>query len=165
MRYIIEDRKSYLKEVQERLYSLYSEGIVSRPSRSREYDANTRGAVLDLQYLMGIDPDGIIDKESFEALVDLSEMIKATAKEDEIFIGEYSCRVELLNKRMLPFLLEYDYPGVLSGKLYSDKTEDAVMYLKRVFMLKVAPGADKEFMYRLKLEERGRDFYKNNRAE
>ncbi len=152
--YRIEDKEAAVKQVQ-RLLDITVTGV---------FDEETRLAVISFQNRKGLNESGIVDYESFTLMKEeyLKEDMRREARRRLPFsprfpysFGDMGNDVTLINALLNDVMKEYTVE-VLSvvGVFYSDRTENAVRELRKIFGLREGGHIDEEFFYRLTEEQK-----------
>lgn len=138
------DEMAAIREIQENLQILYKDGY-SLPYVGVDgiYGDATADAVSDFQYAVGIEPTGVVDVDTWTALVAAARQAQVRADEsaaikpferrlqnNEIKMGEISDLVTII-QLMLKTLTEYEYGEVVADGFYGDVTENAIIDFQR----------------------------------
>ena len=138
------DEMAAIREIQENLQILYKDGY-SLPYVGVDgiYGDATADAVGDFQYAVGIEPTGVVDVDTWTALVAAARQAQVRAQEsaaikpferrlqnNEIKMGEISDLVTII-QLMLKTLTEYEYGEVVADGFYGDVTENAIIDFQR----------------------------------
>jgi len=138
------DERSAIMEIQENLQILYKDGYdLPYVSIDGIYGDITESAVSDFQNSVGLEPTGVVDFDTWTALVAASRQATARAQEsapirpferrlsnNEVKMGEISDLVTII-QLMLKTLTEYEYGDVVADGVFGDITENAVMDFQR----------------------------------
>ena len=150
--YRIEDQPAALREVQRLL------GI----NQTAFYDKPTRDAVIEIQTKFDLEPNGVTDYLTFNAIVENHKMsVSENANNQYLFTptfpykkGDMDDNVGTINDILSIVLKNYRYDGnIPTGKYFGDDTIEAVIYLRYVFKMRVSEEIDAQFMNRLIFEK------------
>ena len=140
----VRDESMAIREIQLNLQTLYKEGYdLPYVSVDGIYGDITESAVSDFQNIVGLDPTGVVDFDTWTALVAASRQAQARSQEsaaikpferklanNEVKMGEISDLVTII-QLMLKTLTEYEYGDVVADGVLGDITENAVMDFQR----------------------------------
>lgn len=134
------DEMAAIREIQRNLQILYKDGY-SLPYVGVDgiYGDATADAVSDFQYIVGIEPTGVVDFDTWTALVAAARQAQARSEEsaaikpferrlqnNEVKMGEISDLVTII-QLMLKTLTLYEYGDVVADGVFGDITENAVI--------------------------------------
>ena len=158
--YRANDKSAAVKEIKKYLYALNQSlyPSIRRTTIDGFFDDETRNAVIDFQKIMGINPTGIVNLETFNALY--AEYLRATDESNEnsinqsfgipIAIGDMTEDVRVLHvliNKLSRIYNSVDYVG--TSAYYSEESANAVRALKKIFMMEDTPIVDKATMQRI----------------
>lgn len=138
------DEMSAIREIQQNLQILYKDGY-SLPYVGVDgiYGDATADAVGDFQYAVGLEPTGIVDLDTWTALVEAARQAQIRLDESaaikpferrlqnsEVKMGEISDLVTII-QIMLKTLTEYEYGEVVADGFFGDVTENAIIDFQR----------------------------------
>lgn len=138
------DEMAAIREIQENLQILYKDGY-SLPYVGVDgiYGDATADAVGDFQHIVGLEPTGVVDIDTWTALVAAARQAQVRAQEsaaikpferrlqnNEVKMGEISDLVTII-QLMLKTLTEYEYGEVIADGVFGDVTENAIIDFQR----------------------------------
>ena len=138
------DEMAAIREIQENLQILYKDGY-SLPYVGVDgiYGDATADAVGDFQNIVGLEPTGVVDIDTWTALVAAARQAQVRAQEsaaikpferrlqnNEVKMGEISDLVTII-QLMLKTLTEYEYGEVIADGVFGDVTENAIIDFQR----------------------------------
>ncbi len=141
-----ENTAAAIERIQDYLYEIYQNGGISNPTvRDGIYGEQTRTAVIEFQNRNGLEANGIVDLETFDALRASATAYKEKNEQDEYLysqngyplrFGTSGADVDVLHA-LLRSISEYrrDLPPIPRSSYYSNETENAVRYMERVFLM------------------------------
>ena len=162
--YYTDDRKSAIEEIQKFLLVIYESGKrdIDRISVDGIYGEETKRAVRQYQSLYGIEANGVVNKETFDALYSEYKEITDEIFLEEILIGEglfpltlgmQGDDVLLLNLYLIELSNVYkDLERVDKSTYFSARTERTVRGLQRIFNEEETGEVDKKLFNRIILE-------------
>ena len=147
--YFIEDKTAAIKAMQKML----------KINQTGEYDALTRGRVIEHQKNNSINTTGIVDYETFISILEdyryviLKENAQTSIFENPSFpykLGDFDENVgkinTLINDIFTDYLLETPLP---TGKYFGKDTENAILRLRNIFALESSPYLDEILLDRM----------------
>ena len=148
--YLITDEKAAIKEIQ-RLLFLNESGI---------YDDKTKNAVIKTQENKNLPTDGIVDFETFEAIVEAytADKMKMDVKNSSVLktnafpyqLGAHNHDVTILNAMISNVIDKYSLPiWKPKGAFYSKTTASAVEVLREIFHIEKGRHIDEIFYDKL----------------
>lgn len=134
------------------------------------YSEDTRNKVIAHQAENNIELSGVVDYETFNSLKEV--YLKASTARDVsvVFsglpykIGDMGTNIAIINAILTEVISEYTFESVPpNGSYYGNRTVDAVVRLREIFMLDYSQEIDEEFISRLLTEKNAINLSKNNR--
>lgn len=168
--YRIDDKKSAIEEVQRYLHFIAERNILDIPRVAIDgiYGDETKNSVIEFQKYKGMDATGVVDNETFDEIYK-SFLESEFYYESENFLidkalfpfkpGDIGDEVLLLNLMINTLAKEYKavYPVKTNG-YFSERTEAAVLDLRKIFMLEESSEIDLELYDRMQYEISVRSF-------
>lgn len=149
-KYMINDRTAAIRNIQ-RLLFMNESGV---------YDERTAETVREAQRRNGIGVSGLVDRETFYALLaehDNEKMRKAYTSELDprefpYDVGSYGVGVGEIVRLVRSALSVYDLPFNLRGSIYSAALGEAVRALRGIYGFDDATDVDEKLYVRIKRE-------------
>ena len=154
--YLITDRQNAIKAVQKFL-GLNQTGV---------FNTKLRDMVTKTQKENDLEVTGIVNYETFNFLKTkyLEKLTQPTIFSALVYeMGDMGEEVAIINALLANVIQNYTFEGIVpKGYYYGQKTADAVVRLREIFMLRPSNNVDKEFLARLLLEKNAINLSQNN---
>ena len=138
------DRSAEIREIQQNLQVVHKAGYnVPFVGVDGIYGERTEAAVADFQRDVGINPSGVVDLDTWNALLEASRAAKEKFApsmgitpferplyNNEVASGEVSDLVTII-QIMLKTLTQYEYGEIVADGVFGDATEDAILDFQR----------------------------------